>query len=196
MESIKEHFCQHRDVTHTWQEVKVISTEKKEVSQIIVDKGCLLVPMANLSYNFFEHKCVRDFITEVAEYRARTSQNQLWRLFDKLRGGQGKSLMRRLDTISVQFKSVCLYLTCDQFFIRFLIRFSDSVFQVVMRLVKETLINEKLHGQLAIFVDHKAFYFSQGDCFGVSIRSTWYEDNYRMNDFRLIFKKALHNSLF
>ena len=123
MESIKEHFCQHRDVTHTWQEVKVISTEKKEVSQIIVDKGCLLVPMANLSYNFFEHKCVRDFITEVAEYRARTSQNQLWRLFDKLRGGQGKSLMRRLDTISVQFKSVCLYLTCDQFFIRFLIRF-------------------------------------------------------------------------
>ena len=119
MEAIRDHFIQHRIPTHTWQEVKNIGTVKKESSQAIVDKGCLLVPMANLSYNFYEHKCVRDFMIEIAEYRAQHGQKELFRLFDRLRGGQGKMVMRRLDTIGHQFKSVCFYLTCDRFFIRF-----------------------------------------------------------------------------
>lgn len=121
VETLRDHFCQHRETQNTWEEVKNLGSVKKEVNQAIVDKGCLLVPMANLAYNFFEKGCVRDFMIEIAEYRASTSQKQLIRLLDKL--GQAKMIMRRLDTISGQFKSVCIYLICDQFLFGFLLGF-------------------------------------------------------------------------
>ena len=107
VEAIREHFMQHRKGTDSWKETKHFETAKKDISQTIVDKGCLLIPMCNLSYNFFEHSCVSDFIMELCEHRVRSGQKSLVLLLDKLKGGQGKSIQRRLDAISSDYKNVC-----------------------------------------------------------------------------------------
>ena len=122
VESFREHFLLHRGDKATRRDAKVFESEKKEETSHILDKAALLVPTANLSYNFFARKVVRDFLTELCNYRLKTSHQALLALLDKMGNSQGKHLMKRLDKLTADYKSV----SCS---INEYVRFSESVFQ-------------------------------------------------------------------
>ena len=44
-------------------------------------------------------------------------------------------------------------------------------------MMKEAIQNERLYGHFSLFVDHKQFFFQQGDCFGLLGRLTYYPDD-------------------
>ena len=46
-----------------------------------------------------------------------------------------------------------------------------------MTIMKKTIHDEKKHAKLVIFGDHKGFYFTQGDCFGLLAYLSYYEDD-------------------
>lgn len=109
METFREHFVLHRGIggkNPTRKQALFERVEKTEDSQHIVDKAALLVPAANLSYNFFEQRSVRDFIKEICNYRVKTSHQSLCTLLDKLGDTQGRFIRKRLEKITEDFKSV------------------------------------------------------------------------------------------
>lgn len=106
MEALKEHFYLHRQEKKTWVATSAEVKSRKHESQGILDKAALLVPTANLSYNFFERPSVKDFLIDLCEYRVRTSKQAVVDLIEKMAGAEGKNMMRRLDQMTSDFKQV------------------------------------------------------------------------------------------
>ena len=84
MEALKEHFFLHRPEKRTWNLTSAEIRSRKQESQVILDKAALLVPTANLSYNFFERRSVKEFLIDLCEYRVRTSKQAVVDLIEKM----------------------------------------------------------------------------------------------------------------
>ena len=89
---------------------------KKDDAAHIMDKAAMLVPDAALSYNFYGRTMTRDFLIEISEYRARTSNKALISLLDKLGSSRGSFVKNRLDTMTAEWKKVCLARKKNVFF--------------------------------------------------------------------------------
>ena len=116
IEAFREHWFLHRKQP-TWKLQKVHETVKKDDAAHIMDKAAMLVPDTALSYNFYARTMTRDFLIEISEYRARTSNKALISLLDKLGSSRGSFVKNRLDTMTAEWKKVCLARKKKRFFL-------------------------------------------------------------------------------